>query len=266
MFYFNRVKLLFLCMSILTICSCQNKKEDMNIKDKELETLVCDGPVDIYNVSVKGSVSIDGKLTANGFKVQGPVGVDGSVKLNGVDLKSDLTVDGNLNLNKGVVLGRIEVDGSADLNELDLRNELFVDGPLVLNKCTVSGEIELDGSAKLNEVELKNNLIVEGSLEIIKGIVLGKIEVYGSVDIKECKIKDLVVCGGKTTIEFSTVKSIRIIKMSESEIFLRKKQTITLISSKVEGDIVFDGGCGEVVLRSGATVAGKIIGGNLVNN
>ena len=244
----------------------QIKGAKMDIREKELDMLTCDGSANLYKVSISGAVSIDGNLNANMLKVEGRVAVDGSAKLDSVDLKNDLVIDGNLDLNKGVVLGKIKVDGSASLNELDLKKNLFVDGSLTLNKGVILGEVEVDGSANINYAELKSDLTVDGSLNINNVSVSGKTDVDGMASIKESKINDLVVCGKKTKIEFSEVKSIHVKKLNKIQILWRRRQVVRLIDSQVHGDIIFDSGDGEVILQNGATVDGKIVGGKITTN
>lgn len=238
----------------------------MEIREKELDVLTCDGSANLYKVSINGAVNVDGKLTANMLKVGGRVAIDGYAKLESIELNNDLIIDGNLDLNKGLVLGKIKVDGSANLNELDLKNNLFVDGVLTLNKGVIAGEVEVDGLANISYTEIKKNFIVDGGLNINNVSIIGKTEVDGMANIKECKISDLIVCGKKTTIEFSEVKSIHVKNLNKIEVLWRKRQVIRLIGSQVKGDIIFDSGDGEVVLQGGATVEGKIIGGKVTTN
>jgi hypothetical protein len=130
-----------------------------------------------------------------------------------------------------------------------------VHGQLSASDLDVGEKVTIHGQATLNDVNFKDDLTVHGQLALDNGVIAGETSIHGQAHISKCRMNNLVVYARKITLTTSTVKNIYVKETNH-------KTTITLIDSKVEGDIVFDSGNGKVILEDGAAVGGKIIGGD----
>jgi hypothetical protein len=154
--------------------------------------------------------------------------------------------------------------GAADLDNVTIKGPLCVYGHLDGSALRVRGKTKIYGHAELSDVNFDSELNVYGRIELNKGVVLGKTNIYGKADINKCEMGDLYVYSRKIRLESCTVKNIYV-KTSKKE-WADKEAVVKLVGTKVQGNVAFDGKMGKVILQSGATVGGKIIGGSVENN
>jgi len=139
----------------------------------------------------------------------------------------------------------------------------LIQGPLTIygrfnaDDLKVQGPVTIYGRTALHDINFKDDFTVYGKVDLNNGRIVGETTIYGKACIEECHMNDLIVYAKKITLTSSTVKNIYMKEKS-------RKTTVILVGSKVEGDIVFDSGKGNVILERGAFVAGKVRGGDII--
>jgi len=140
-----------------------------------------------------------------------------------------------------VIYKNIVINGTARLDNVFVAEQLGVNGNLSANKTTI-GAMTVNGNADLQKVTVKGLSAFNGYLQA-KDSSFGKI-IFGT---RNAILSD------------STTKLITVRK--EENI---TEQIIELDNTKVDGDIVFEGGNGKVLLKGDSEVVGKINGGILI--
>ena len=136
----------------------------------------------------------------------------------------------------------LTVNGAASLDDVSAQ-EVIINGSLgatnlVTQKLTANGSVNLTAS-KIEEIA----------------------KVAGALEAYECLFNAITLLSEYAVLNNSKVKTIDVKKVSD---FRKKVQQIELVNTAVEGDIVFEGGDGEVILKNGAFVQGKVIGGRII--
>ena len=136
-----------------------------------------------------------------------------------------------------------------------------------------------NGMVSLNGTTVLGATIVNGLLNADDASFFS-LDANGSVKLMQCTIHDLASIKGLLTASSTKFEKTLDIYSSETRLINSKinqnlhfghtdskKQIVYLDNfSAVGGDIIFDDGNGEVVLRGQSTVGGKIIGGQIVKN
>lgn len=151
--------------------------------------------------------------------------------------------------------------GAAQLDNVSIRGPLQVYGHLDASELKVQGSAKIYGHAELNDVNFNSDLSVYGRIDLDAGTIAGKTSIYGKAEIKKCEMTDLYVYARKIKLESCTVKNIYV-KTSKKE-WADRETVVRLIDTKVQGNVAFDGENGKVILEQGASVSGKVVGGNV---
>ena len=146
--------------------------------------------------------------------------------------------------------------GATQLDNVSIRGPLAIYGQLDANKLSIQGPITIYGHAELDDITCKDEITVYGKLTLDKGTISGKTKIYGGARIEQSTVDDLVTYARKITLTSSTVKNIHMKKDTG-------KVTVTLVKTKVNGDITFDCGNGRVILDRESSISGKVIDGNI---
>ena len=147
--------------------------------------------------------------------------------------------------------------GSVDLEDVLIEGPLTIYGRLDASSTKVQGRVAVYGRTELEDIDLKDDLTVYGKLNLDRGVVSGETKVYGAIRIEDSKLNDLVAYSRNITLKDSVAKNIFVYKKEHG------KAIVTLVASKIEGDIVFDSGQGTVILEHGSSIAGKVVDGDI---
>lgn len=140
-------------------------------------------------------------------------------------------------------------------------DSLSGNGMVTVNGTTVSGATLVNGLLNADDANF-NSLDVNGSAKLTQCTVNDVASVKGSLTASSTKFeKNLDVYSSETRFINSKVSNDLHIGHTEP-----KKQVVYLDNfSEVSGDIIFDDGDGEVILRGQSKIGGKVIGGHTVS-
>lgn len=153
------------------------------------------------------------------------------------------------------------IHGSANL-EHDSYISLIVHGSADLEDVKISKDLDVNGSLKAEDCTFKE-VVVHGAGSFEECKISGLIRVLGSADFDDCKLKKVEITSSSTEFEECKVSEIL---MKKNSSILNSSQKVTLKDTVVSGDVTFEQGNGIVVLKDGAKVKGKVVGGKIVKD
>lgn len=144
--------------------------------------------------------------------------------------------------------------GSAD--------SLSGNGMVTVNGTTISGITQVNGLLNAEDANFFS-LEVNGSVKLTQCTINDAANIKGSLTASSTKFeKTLEVYSSETRFINSKVSNDLHLGHTDS-----KKQVVYLDNfSEVSGDIIFDDGEGEVILRGQSKIGGKVIGGHTILN
>jgi len=135
-----------------------------------------------------------------------------------------------------------------------------------------------NGMATLNGTVIKGSAVINGLLNA-EDARFQSLDVNGSTKLDQCTVSETAKIKGSLSASSTLFESI--LEVFSGEIHLTnskvnrdlhightdaKKQTVYLDNfSEIFGNIVFDDGKGEVILRGKSKIDGKVIGGQIVH-
>ena len=150
------------------------------------------------------------------------------------------SLPGNMNCGAGNVES-LEVNGSANLNGTNVLGDTLINGLLIAEDSNFNG-VDINGNAEFIQCSINQDAQIKGVLKASSSKFNASVGVYSSA----IRLINTLVNG-----------DIHVYHTNPS------KQVVYLDNfSRVSGNIVFDDGNGEVVLRGDSKVEGKIVGGN----
>ncbi|MCH9756848.1 MAG: hypothetical protein K0U37_06640 [Gammaproteobacteria bacterium] len=177
-------------------------------------------------------------------------------------------------MNKKKLFPAILLAGSAGIASANVCN--IEPGSVTCGKGTVTdlsgnGMVTVDGTT-INEMTTVNGLLKANNAQF------GSLEIHGTASLTQCVINDVADFKGTVTASSSQFRNLLDIYSNLSRFVDTKidnnihvhhtdnpKQVVHLEkNSVVSGDIIFDDGHGEVILRGKSTVSGKVIGGEII--
>ena len=137
-------------------------------------------------------------------------------------------------------------------------SELSGNGMVTVNGTTVSGEAMINGLLSATDANF-SSLDVNGSANLTQCTINAKSEIKGSLTASSTKFDSgLTVYSSSTRFINSKVSGDLHLPHTETQ-----KQIVYLDNfSEVTGDIIFDDGKGEVVVRGKSKIGGKVVGGH----
>lgn len=134
-------------------------------------------------------------------------------------------------------------------------------GTVVVNGTTVSGITLVDGLLNADDANF-SSLEVNGSVKLTQCTVNDVAIIKGSLAASSTKFqKTLKIYSDKTRLINSKVNGDLRFCHTDSQ-----KQMVYLDNySEVAGDIIFDDGAGEVIMRGKSKIGGKVVGGQIVS-
>ncbi len=161
----------------------------------------------------------------------------------------------------------INVYGSADLINTTITKELSIYGSVDLKKSNIE-KLYIYGSAEIDTTTI-DKLYVYGSAEIENSTIHKRTKLYGSLKAKNSTFDVIKIKGKKATFSDCKTKTINVSKNTEFTLFgkskKKKKQTIKLKNTTVNGDIIFTEEKGTVILEGNSKVTGNVTGGVIEN-
>lgn len=149
-------------------------------------------------------------------------------------------------------------------------------GSVTCGKGSVT-DLSGNGMVTVNGTTITESTIVNGLLKA-NDAEFGSLQVHGTASLTQCIINDVADFKGSVTASSSHFRNLLDIYSSlsrfvdttiESNIHVHHtdnpKQIIHLEkNSKVTGDVIFDDGHGEVIVRGKSSISGKVIGGEII--
>ncbi|MFN7710581.1 MAG: hypothetical protein ACK5O7_06460 [Holosporales bacterium] len=185
----------------------------------------------------------------------------------------DVRVDGFAEV-KDSEFQSLQVNGALEFENLKVEKSVTVAGAvkgehLKTHKLEVHGgfeaedvevvEMRVDGSAEADSLRVRGPLNVHGSLSGEKIDVTGETLVAGGMDVEESQFAHVKVSGEKVVLDDTTVANLIIQKTNKD----RPQVVILKGKTRIDGDIVFETGKGEVVQSDKATIKGQVKGGTI---
>jgi len=149
------------------------------------------------------------------------------------------------------------INGSARI-EKETFDHLTVNGSATLDEVSVQ-EAVINGLLRATKCMIKK-LKVNGSAHLAKSIIAEDTHIAGSLEADESSFDSLTLISTYSRLIDSQVKAIVVQKTYPTT----KVQQIELVNSIVKGDIRFESGDGEVILKQGARIEGQVIGGRIL--
>ncbi len=161
--------------------------------------------------------------------------------------------------------------GIASANVCSIEPGSVTCGKGSVNELSGNGMVTVDGTT-IADTTMVNGLLKANNAEF------GSLEVHGTATLSACIIHDVADFKGTVTASSSRFKNLLDIYSNLSRFVNTKiennihvhhtdnpKQVVHLEkNSVVSGDIIFDDGHGEVVLRGQSSITGKVIGGEII--
>lgn len=141
---------------------------------------------------------------------------------------------------RGKTFDNLEVSGTAVLNDITA-DKISVSGALNGKKIKAA-TIEISGSAKLSDAHVKGHTTVAGAL-----------------NSTDSTFNYIEIASEHVVLTNSQVKEITVKKIRTS-----KQQVVELVGTTVHGDVVFKTDGGQVRLKNGAEIRGKVVGATVV--
>jgi len=135
-------------------------------------------------------------------------------------------------------------------------------GTVIMNGTTVTGMTVVNGLLNADDANF-NSLEVNGSVKLSQCTVNDMTDIKGSLTASSTNFKkSLKIYSEKT--RFINSKIIGDLRIYHTE---TKKQVVYLDNySEVTGNIIFDDGAGEVIMRGKSKISGKVVGGQIITN
>ncbi len=137
-------------------------------------------------------------------------------------------------------------------------NSLNGNGMVTVNGTTVLGATHVNGLLNAEDANF-SYLNINGSAKLVQCTVNDQASIKGHLSSSSSKFeKSLEVFSSETRFINSKIGQNLRVGHTES-----RKQVVFLDNfSEVTGDVIFDDGEGEVILRGQSKIGGKVIGGN----
>lgn len=172
---------------------------------------------------------------------------------------STLNVYGKAVLNRVNISEKLSVSGSVSATDSKI-NYISVSGKVELQKTSVSDKVSVSGSVKASDSTIQS-FSVSGKVNLRKTIVSAPSEISGCIIAEDSTLDKIVInaydSSSKIIFSDSKAKTINVISKPAEQ----KERLVELNNTKIDGDIIFEGKKGKVILRGNSEITGKIVGG-----
>lgn len=129
---------------------------------------------------------------------------------------------------------------------------VLLDGTEVLGPLVVEGDLSSKGS-KIRELTVNGSACLRGTA------IEGKARINGFLSTQSCRFEDEVEINGLNALFQGTlIKSLRLYPAPQAQTVRLSRRT------RVKGNIVFEGGNGQVIMDDSSNIQGKVLGGRVV--
>jgi len=152
-------------------------------------------------------------------------------------------------------LQALTVNGTVNLTDVTIAKKLTVNGSVSAEKSTIQ-KLTANGTVHLGHSTITRLSKINGRLYAHHAIFKDLSTINGRLDANHATFDRIKINAKIINLTDSKTKKITVVKPNKPV-----QQVITLHNTSVDGDIVFKGGNGKVILRGTSKVAGNIIGG-----
>lgn len=147
------------------------------------------------------------------------------------------------------------LNGAGTLHEVIIHTNLLANGTATLNKVLVGQTLSVNGSLSATDSTMRK--LESNGYTVLKNCQIDEsICANGFIELTDCKDCTITI-KGTIRAKGSTFKSILVQKAWSG------KHVVDLTDTIIQGDVVFQGPLGNVVLRGNAHIFGNIIGGTV---
>jgi hypothetical protein len=188
-------------------------------------------------------------FSANADTFNGPTKLSSNSKL------TNITIYGPANLDQ-IQTDSITVTGPAEFEDITTSQGIEVTGP-TKGKNIKSSSLTVTGPLKVENLST-NSLVVMGPTKLEHSTINGSTTITGPLKAKDSKFNDITVTAGEIELKKSLVKSILVKKD-----LAYSTQVLTLNSTMVSGDVIFESGQGKIILENGSKIQGTVTGAKI---
>lgn len=139
-------------------------------------------------------------------------------------------------------------------------SELSGNGMVTVSGTTVTGDTNVNGLLRADDANF-GSLQVNGSASLTECTINNTADIKGTLNASSTKFENILDVYSSLS-RFINSKMNNNLHIHHND---AKKQLVYLDNNtEVNGDIIFDDGNGEVVVRGGSKIAGKVIGGQAI--
>jgi len=171
----------------------------------------------------------------------------GSAELNGTKITEQLQVTGNVNA-KNIKAGSIKILGDLSANRMLVKNVFHLIGSVQVNNGKFESEVNITGEGDFANSSFQKGMNITGRLNA------DSVTLKNELDFKGCRI----------SLNRSKTRDVTIRKEEKCQ---DGKQLVYLQDgSRIDGDIRFEGGLGQVRSDMSSGITGHVIGGEIIKN
>ncbi|MGX1984164.1 cytoskeletal protein CcmA (bactofilin family) [Thermolongibacillus altinsuensis] len=172
----------------------------------------------LYNlVKISGTGKVHGDIDCHDMSIHGTVTMEGSVKAKAVHISGKARMTGALKTEHAVIRGSVRIGGDVQCKQFDCHGSANVDGNLSADEVHIHGETVIEGDCDAEQFKAKGGFTIGGLLNA------------GNIQIKlfgHCQVKEI---GGE-----------RIEVKQQGVTFLKKLLFHTgLTAESIEGDEIY---------------------------
>jgi len=207
------------------------------------------GSLRLRNRIIQGSVSTNGSLSVENVKIQGDTRTNGSFTADNAEIQGDVRTNGSFTATLVTVEETVGVNGRADLQSTHVKGTTSVNGVLRARRSHFDQDITLScKDASFENCQVNSSIVVRPASLISGNTVYGMSDVVIIGRINYCA----------TMINGRCIDAHKM----QSEPLL---QVIDLSAgTRVSGNIIFEGGKGEVHISDASQIQGQVIGGEII--
>ncbi|MDP3889255.1 MAG: hypothetical protein Q8Q25_01775 [bacterium] len=151
---------------------------------------------------------------------------------------------------------RVTINGNATFNNRSMKSVL-VNGKATLKNVTISDTLSVNGALQASYSTI-GTLHTNGNAYLSKTIVQGLSSISGFLQADQSTFDEISISTRNMILVNCTTKTITVKKQMPS-----LEQIVDLSNTTVNGDILFEGNQGKVILRGISKVTGNITGATI---
>lgn len=166
----------------------------------------------------------------------------------------------------------LTIYGSAHIDNSKIKNITSIYGSAHISTTTLN-MLDLHGSGNFNQITVKGAANIHGGLHVSNSEFKAKLSIFGAMTANDTTFPDLFISAKQTTLNNCKAQTIEIdadantwrISLFGFCLYEKKYPScLELNKSIIEGDIIFKGSEGKVIVDSSTVIKGKVINGVIV--